>query len=202
MSLVNYKQKKFDNSTHIGGWFIPKKLCDKFINFFELNKNVSITGTVFNEKERIDKSIKDSFDLNIDFENHENILGEYRSHLDNVLKLYLKKYVYSSEVEKFDIYTNYNLQKYPIKGGFKKWHCENNGQQSTIKRHLVFMTYLNDIEDGGTEFYYQKVKTKAEKGLTIIWPAAWTHTHKGSVSKTKEKYILTGWFSFKGENND
>ena len=31
------------------------------------------------------------------------------------------------------------------------------------------MTYLNDIKDGGeTEFYYQKLKVKPEKGLTLI----------------------------------
>ena len=57
------------------------------------------------------------------------------------------------------------------------------------------MTYLNDVEDGGTEFYYQKLKTKAKKGLTLIWPTDFTHTHRGIVSKTKEKYIVTGWFT-------
>ena len=58
------------------------------------------------------------------------------------------------------------------------------------------MTYLNDVEDGGTEFYYQGLKTKAEKGLTLIWPSDFTHTHRGIISNTKEKYIATGWFSY------
>ena len=58
------------------------------------------------------------------------------------------------------------------------------------------MTYLNDVKDGGTEFLYQNLKTKAEKGLTLIWPSAWTHTHKGIISPTKEKYIITGWYAF------
>jgi len=34
------------------------------------------------------------------------------------------------------------------------------------------------------------------KGLTLIWPADWTHHHRGVVSPTQEKYIITGWFSF------
>ena len=63
-------------------------------------------------------------------------------------------------------------------------------------RALVFMTYLNDVEDGGTEFLHQNVYTPAKKGLTLIWPAYWTHTHRGVVSKLKEKYIVTGWINF------
>ena len=58
------------------------------------------------------------------------------------------------------------------------------------------MTYLNDVPDGGTEFLYQNIKTKAQKGLTLIWPAHFTHTHRGIVSKTQPKYIITGWWSF------
>ena len=58
------------------------------------------------------------------------------------------------------------------------------------------MTYLNTVENAGTEFKYQKLKTNAVKGKTVIWPATWTHTHKGIVSDKKEKIIITGWFSF------
>ena len=57
------------------------------------------------------------------------------------------------------------------------------------------MTYLNDVDDGGTEFLYQNLITPAEKGLTLIWPAGFTHTHRGVVSQTKTKYIATGWYS-------
>ena len=54
------------------------------------------------------------------------------------------------------------------------------------------MTYLNDLSDGGTEFFHQKIKTKAEKGLTLIWPPHWTHTHKGVISKKKNGLLLVG----------
>jgi hypothetical protein len=59
------------------------------------------------------------------------------------------------------------------------------------------MTYLNDVPNGGTDFYYYpELNLQAKKGLTIIWPSDWTHTHRGVISKTHEKYIVTGWFSF------
>jgi hypothetical protein len=59
------------------------------------------------------------------------------------------------------------------------------------------MTYLNDVtDDGETEFYYQQVKFQPKKGLTVIWPADWTHTHRGIASMTQDKYIVTGWYNF------
>ena len=56
------------------------------------------------------------------------------------------------------------------------------------------MLYLNNVANGGTEFKYQKITTEAIKGNLVIWPAEFTHLHKGVISKTKEKYIATGWF--------
>ena len=89
-----------------------------------------------------------------------------------------------------------NVQKYPIGGAYHGWHAERGGT-ATGHRHLVFMTYLNDITDGGeTEFMYQKLKIKPRKGLTLIWPSDWTHTHRGLPSATQVKYIVTGWYGF------
>ena len=66
-----------------------------------------------------------------------------------------------------------------------------------ISRHLVFMTYLNDVTDcGETEWFHQKVKIQPRKGLTVIWPPDWTHTHRGIPSPTQTKYIVTGWYCF------
>ncbi len=52
----------------------------------------------------------------------------------------------------------------------------------------------NAEDDGGTtDFDYYKVKVKPETGKTLIWPAEWTHAHRGSVLNGGEKYIITGW---------
>jgi hypothetical protein len=59
------------------------------------------------------------------------------------------------------------------------------------------MTYLNDVYNGGeTEFYHQQLKVKPQKGLTLIWPADWTYTHRGIVAPDEEKIIVTGWWNF------
>ena len=51
------------------------------------------------------------------------------------------------------------------------------------------------------KFLHQNITTPAKKGLTLIWPAFWTHTHRGVISKTKEKYIVTGWINFINQLN-
>ena len=62
------------------------------------------------------------------------------------------------------------MQHYPIGGGFKQWHTErSNSLPGNIYRHLVFMTYLNDVPDGGTEWYHQQRYVPAQRGYTVIW---------------------------------
>ena len=63
-----------------------------------------------------------------------------------------------------------SMQWYPKGGGFKQWHTErSNALPGSVYRHLVFMTYLNDVPDGGTEWYYQQRYVPAQRGYTVIW---------------------------------
>ena len=44
-----------------------------------------------------------------------------------------------------------------------------------MQRVLAFMTYLNDVEEGGeTSFHYYDINVQPKKGKTMIWPAEWT----------------------------
>jgi hypothetical protein len=56
---------------------------------------------------------------------------------------------------------------------------------------------LNDVEEGGeTEFYYQDKKIKPKAGRMVIAPSGFTHTHRGNVPTSNDKYILTSWVLF------
>ena len=55
---------------------------------------------------------------------------------------------------------------------------------------------FDECEKAIEEFKNQGITIPATKGLTLIWPSEWTHTHKGVISHTSEKYIVTGWFGF------
>ena len=94
-----------------------------------------------------------------------------------------------------------NLQKYlKGSGGFHHWHSEIYPKESnceTLHRVLLFMFFLNSVEEGGqTEFFYQDRKIAPQAGRMVIAPAGFTHTHKGSVPVSNDKYIVTSWILF------
>jgi hypothetical protein len=94
-----------------------------------------------------------------------------------------------------------NVQKYlQASGGYHHWHSEiypQNASCESLHRALLFQFYLNDVEEGGeTEFFYQKRKIEAKQGRLIIAPAGFTHTHKGHVARSGDKYIATSWILF------
>jgi prolyl 4-hydroxylase len=183
----------------IKSWYVENKnLCDDIIRYHQ-NSNRKSSGAAHDDSSNtliIDKSIKDSIDVELDLDT--DIREKYINELTRISQKYIKVFPYCSWSIPWGLVEKINIQYYPPGGGFKVWHCErSNGSYPASIRHLVFMTYLNDVTDQGeTEFFHQKIKIKPRKGLTVIWPADWTYTHKGIPSPSQEKYIVTGWLSF------
>lgn len=85
------------------------------------------------------------------------------------------------------------IQKTEIGGGYHIWHNEDDGPQF-MRRVATFILYLNDVDEGGeTEFLYYPKRVKAKQGRFIVWPAGFTHTHRGNPPLSNTKYIVTGW---------
>lgn len=96
-----------------------------------------------------------------------------------------------------------NMQKYlKGEGGYFHWHSEfyphpTDPNQDSLHRILLYMFYLNDVEDGGeTEFYHQGLKSKPKQGSLVIAPADFTHTHRGNMPVSNDKYIFTSWILY------
>ena len=191
--MTKIKEYKINKKSLIGGSYISKNICKDIINFYKKNENLQSVGTV---SDTFDKNKKESTEITLNTSLVLKLFPNYLNELKIVLENYKKKYYYSNCVYSFSIKENIKIQHYKKNQGFKIWHMENDGSNKYIKRHLVFMTYLNTVKNGGTNFLYQNITTKAEEGLTLIWPAHWTHTHKGQISKYSEKFIITGWFNF------
>ena len=122
---------------------------------------------------------------------------EYQAELNGFIDIYLDKYKFFEYGGMFTSRHLPQIQHYKPGEGYHKWHIDG-AQMNSCDRAMVYMTYLNDVtEGGGTMFYHQDVTTKAVKGKTLIFPAAYTHLHKGEISETQHKYILTGWIWWK-----
>lgn len=88
------------------------------------------------------------------------------------------------------------LQRTKIGQGYHLWHSEiSTGDM--MGRLLAYIVYLNDVEEGGeTEFLYQHKRVKPTQGTVVIFPAGFTHTHRGNPPISNTKYIMTGWVEF------
>ncbi len=84
------------------------------------------------------------------------------------------------------------FQKTRPSQGYHMWHHDSDPDDPY--RKLVTLLYLNDDFNGGeTEFLYQQCRITPEKGKFVLFPAPWTHTHRGNPPMGGNKYIMTGW---------
>ena len=171
---------------------VPEEMCDKLINKFEEYKDYS-PGSI--------RQGRDQYFGNLG-RNDEQV---FLNHIDSVLFNELSDYLNEAAllyVQEFDVLNgtdlvnhDIKLQRTPVGGGYSAWHCEafdfiNNG------RVFTWILYLNSLPEGEgeTEFFYQHKRIRPEKGTIVIFPAQYTHTHRGNPPLTTPKYIATGWY--------
>jgi prolyl 4-hydroxylase len=127
-----------------------------------------------------------------------NFIEEYKlddAMCDNFIKYFKKNKEYNIKQKLLTQFCN-NIQYYKPKQGYPALHYERG--EAFPARQLVYMLYCNTVTDkGGTEFPYQNITLSAVKGKLVIWPAEFTHPHRGIISNTQEKYIVTGWVEIK-----
>ena len=184
----------------IGSWDLKRpEICDQLISYFENNQGQQRPGIAGGGPLRL--NVKDSIDMPIS----PNILKDrndgaiFRSYFEELFLFYsdynnqwpfLQNVFDSLEIGSF------NLQRYLPGQHFKKVHTERAGL-SSLHRIFAFMTYLNTVEEGGSTFYeHYGLEIFPKKGLTLLWPAEWTHAHCGNPVEKGSKYIITGWLHF------
>lgn len=191
--MKEHRINELDN--FIRGYYLNDNCLDLIVDF---SKNVKFNngGISINQNRSTNKKHKDSFDFPL---SEYPYFQEYCAYLQKSVERYISEYEFCNSGSPWRIIQSPNIQKYDPGQAFHSFHSERNSfNEINMTRHLVFMTYLNDVSDGGeTEFYYQKIKVKPEKGLTLIFPSDWTHTHRGLISN-EEKLIITGWFNYVG----
>jgi hypothetical protein len=78
-------------------------------------------------------------------------------------------------------------------GGYHVWHHEHH--ITSPYRVLVWMLLLEIPEEGGeTEFLLQSLRIPPVANQLLIWPAAFTHKHRGNPPLKGQKTYITGWF--------
>ena len=161
------------------------KFCDNIINEFKNQKNYHLRRNALGGA---DKGIRDTATLLL---NHKLKWYFNKVVTSKILPLYLYVYHYTPN---FLFIDDWKIQRTKPTEGYHVFHSEWNFQPIYRDRILAYTLYLNDIEDGGeTEFLYQSLRVKPQKGMLCIFPAYFTHTHRGNPPLSKTKYIMTGW---------
>jgi hypothetical protein len=125
-------------------------------------------------------------------------MGFLNFFLDRLWKCYEEyttKYSILEQANKHQV-RSMKIQKTLPGEGYHVWHFESDTLEHS-SRLITWGLYLNTVEEGGeTEFLYQGLRVSAVEGTLVMWPATYTHVHRGNPPLSGEKYLLTGWIEY------
>jgi hypothetical protein len=193
--VVNYR---LENFVGIFKNVFTKEFCEQVIKQYEdmVDSGHGRTRFEFENAERTRKDDTQIFADDIDYIPLRKSTKEFNEIFwSECFPVYEQEYSALKDSGRHNNYS-FKIQKTKIGGGYHVWHYESSNREHS-HRLLTWILYLNDVQEGGeTEFLYQHMRVKPEQGTLVIWPAAFTHTHRGNPPLSNEKYIVTGWTEF------
>jgi len=190
-----------DNFIGIYENVVSDEYCQSVINYFEnmvaagygVNRQ---TQNKFSKASTDDLAVFGTEDITINLQGSGGLQSQLNNALWNVgYKQYSEKFWGLQNFGAHNSYT-FKVQKTEPGQGYHLWHSEADVLNS-CRRILVWTLYLNDVAEGGeTEFIHQHCRVKPKAGTLAIWPATFTHVHRGNPPLSNEKYIVTGWIEF------
>jgi hypothetical protein len=173
---------------------LSKDTCKNVIELFEddLKNKVDMSGDQQFSKDKMERHDLSKLYLSNQLDN--KIVEAVNQALEKSIILYSDVFWIVRQLQATS--TEIKVQKTPPRGGYHVWHCEQASLHNAT-RVLVWTIYLNDIPDGEgeTEFLWQGLRVKPKAGTVCIFPAAFTHTHRGNPVYSCNKYIATGWYA-------
>lgn len=192
--------------------------CNQIVKCFETHEQFTRPGKTLNGNIEINTEIKDSTDLNLLLFKDDissKVWGTLAECIREGMANYILKYPIIGGRKSMKIYEEQDKEKartelwngfsvFPFtalakkyeknKQGYHMMHCDQGTCFPHIYRQAVCMFYLNDVKQGGeTEFLHQEIKIKPKKGSLVIFPAFYTHIHRGCIPESNDKYILNFW---------
>jgi hypothetical protein len=188
-----------DNFIEIYNNAFSDEFCNAVIKYYNEAEKYNLTLTR-QARENANKLDKDDSSVFMNSFPIKLMTGDLIDEITKVFwgtcyKHYADKY---STLHTLNEHSSYDIkvQKTKPGQGYHVWHCESTDRHNS-NRILVWTIYLNDeFEAGETEFLYQQYRYKPQKGDCVIFPAAFTHTHRGNPPIGGDKYIITGWVEF------
>ena len=193
LPLTTFKEVKPNTFIYEKQHALPDALCDEMIARFEQQSDEQYQGRI-GQTASENNSIKKTTDLVVSGKEHwKDIDKALFQSMATAIKEFRETFPYFKGPFK-DM--GYGIQRYNP-GEFYHWHIDG-GSHDFSQRQLVALWYLNDVPGPGgeTEFLYQDVKIRPEKGKLVLFPPFWTHEHRAVTLNEGVKYIATTWIVF------
>ncbi len=182
---------------------LSPKQCDIIVNDFDVLSQSGLSHSRQNDSGRPKISQEDSaIDLT---EMLLTQVGDSGNMIPQAVNKGIIDYCRKYEVGMFNGYRGGNypimsegmkIQKTEKSQGYHVWHCERSSGRYN-NRVLSWILYLNDVEEGGeTEFLHYSKRFQPMKGSLLVFPAHFTHVHRGNPPLSGTKYIATGWHQY------
>jgi len=177
--------------------YFDEQYCDDVRNIIE---DYDQKGLTVPRKHYDTKNITEKHDSAITI---QEVMSSQITEADYLIDT-IEKDILPEWFEKYPIESHYRFigvggvkfQKTVPTGGYHVWHDEHSWHPSSVNTILAWGLYLNTLSDDGggeTEFLYQSLRVKPVKGDFLLWPAHFTHMHRGNPPLKEDKYLATGW---------
>ena len=171
--------------------------CDKWVKWFDEVSNKDVTMTSYDEigvrkNNRKDEVVSIPQSLPMDCFPQKKLVEPLWNKVSKCLDMYVEEFQLEQQLT-----SNYfKVHRVLPTGGYHVWHYEHMAQ--CPYRVLVWHITIEAPESGGeTEFLFQSMRIKPILGQLVVWPAAFTHKHRGNPTLKGKKTYITGWFEFK-----
>ena len=195
--------------------FVPEDLCNFIIDKFERDSNKYVGQIKYGDKTIIDKTLKDSMELDITnycptesnsklWYDTDNIIEKYIGRGCKIYSKYLDKEYpgpnnceYKQKfrtfesilkvIDKFGVKDNgYTIQRQSM-GVKYGWHYDS--LPDSFLFGILYLNTLTEDEGGCTEFINGR-KIRPEAGKIMLSPAHWSYAHCGNEVKSVYKYTI------------
>jgi len=179
---------------------LSKEECDNLIDYYEWAEQSCLTRSRQELNDSEEKHKKDNtffaLEKNIIQTDFHCQIPPLQPMLEVVWKNFEKYENTYFTLKEDKLYSRFvRIQKTLPGEGYHVWHSETSS--TSFYRACVWTMYLNDVEEGGeTEFLFQHKRVNAKQGRLVIWPATYTHVHRGNPPMKGIKYIATGWITW------
>lgn len=163
---------------------LTKEQCDNIIDYTNLlyDANSPLVKKQYGDRDyyRVKKEAYNTEQINLIEKTLEKIYINYK-----------KEFTLNEDYSK--ITNNWKVHYTPV-DGYIDWHNDLGGKNDEAwKRKIVFIIYLNDLDEGELKFKYFDTQIMPKAGRALVMPTGWVWEHKAD-KLCEEKYIITGFY--------